>query len=470
MRISVIGMGYVGLTTSVVLAYLGNDVIGVDVDENKIERLKRGESPFFEPYLRELMELSKDKISFTTHYEDAIPISDVVFIAVGTPSMPDGSPNLQFLKDAAEKIGLTLGEGFTVIVNKSTVPVGSGNWVESLVRDSFKSRNGRAPDGRFAVVSNPEFLREGAAVFDSLYPTRIVIGSENTRAIEVMYKLYKPIIEQTFEAPGFLPRPDNLSAVPFITSDIASAELIKYAANAFLALKISFINEIAELAEKVGGNVMRVAQAIGLDPRIGSSFLRAGIGWGGSCFGKDTAALIATAQEYDVQIPIIKAAREVNYRQRERVVQKLLNTLKILKGKTIGILGLAFKPHTDDLRDSPAIDIAMKLIKRGVRVKAHDPVALERARKQFPNLDICYCNDVEELAKDADALILTTEWPEYKNINWVNIFRLMKRPLILDGRNFLNMKNLMDIGFEYIGMGIGRTEEFTYTLIYEERT
>ena len=302
MRVVVIGTGYVGLTTGVALAYLGHEVVGLDVDEQKIARLRQGELPIFEPHLAELMELSKDRLTFTTRYEEAVPQADVVFIAVGTPSRPDGSPDLTYVRQAAEEVGRNLGEGFTVVVNKSTVPVGSGNWVESLVRDAFEARNGRAPLGQYAVASNPEFLKEGTALADTLYPDRIVVGAEDPRAVEALYQLYKPIIEQTFPAPNFLPRPDGLSAVPFITTDIPSAELTKYAANTFLALKISFINEIAELAEKVGADVTRVAHAIGLDPRIGSRYLQAGIGWGGSCFGKDTAAVIAMAREYGLSV------------------------------------------------------------------------------------------------------------------------------------------------------------------------
>jgi len=456
MRVVVIGTGYVGLTTGVALAYLGHEVVGLDIDEQKIARLRQGELPIFEPHLAELMDLSKDRLAFTTRYEEAVPQADVVFIAVGTPSRPDGSPDLTYVRQAAEEVGRNLGEGFTVVVNKSTVPVGSGNWVESLVRDAFEARNGRAPLGQYAVASNPEFLKEGTALADTLYPDRIVVGAEDPRAVEVLYQLYKPIIEQTFPAPNFLPRPDGFSAVPFITTDIPSAELIKYAANAFLALKISFINEIAELAEKVGADVTRVAKAIGLDARIGPRFLQAGIGWGGSCFGKDTAALVATAREYGLTMPIVEAARVVNYRQRDRVVEKLRDELQILKGRTVGLLGLAFKPYTDDLRDAPALDIARKLIERGVKVKAHDPVALENARRAFADLGVCYCERPEEAVKDADALVLVTEWPEYRELDWAAVKKLMRRPLVLDGRNFLDGEMLSKLGFAYLGMGVGR--------------
>ena len=455
MKVTVIGVGYVGLTTGVALAYLGHEVVGLDVDEHKVQRLASGDSPIYEPHLVELMELAGDRLTFTTDYAKAVPQADVVFIAVGTPSLPDGNPDLKYLKLAAEEVGRHLGDGFTVVVNKSTVPVGSGNWVESLVRDAFEARNGHAPDGQYAVTSNPEFLKEGTALADSLYPDRIVVGAEDSRAVEVMYSLYKPIIEQTFPAPNFLPRPEGLSAVPFITTDIASAELIKYAANAFLALKISFINEIAELAEKVGADVTRVAQAIGLDSRIGSRFLQAGIGWGGSCFGKDTAALVATAREYGVQTPIVQAAREVNYKQRKRIVDKLQDKLKILKGRTVGLLGLAFKPNTDDLRDSPARDIAQSLIGRGVKVKLHDPVATDNARKEWADLDACFCDTADQVAEGADAVLLVTEWPEYRTLDWQALYRKMRHPLVVDGRNFLDQDLLKKLGFEYVGMGVG---------------
>jgi UDPglucose 6-dehydrogenase len=338
-------------------------------------------------------------------------------------------------------------------VNKSTVPIGCGNWVEALVRESFEARNGHRPKGRFSVASNPEFLREGSALRDSLYPDRVVLGADDPRALDCLYALYKPVLEQTFAAPAFLPRPEGLGAVPLITTDLASAELIKYAANAFLSLKVSFINEVAQLAEKVGADITQIGKGIGLDARIGHRFLEAGIGWGGSCFGKDTSALIATAREYGLTMPIVQAAREVNYRQRDRVVEKLLSELKILKGRTIGLLGLAFKPHTDDLRDAPALDIARKLIERGAKVRAHDPVAQARARREFPDLPICYADTLELLAFEADALLLVTEWPDYREAPWEEMAGVMRTPLIVDGRNFLDRARLEQSGFRYLGMG-----------------
>ncbi len=350
MNVAILGTGYVGLTTGACLAYLGHQVYCVDADPQKIDSLERGVMPFFEPHLGVIVADAQANLRFTTDYALAIPGAQVIFIAVGTPPGTGGSPDLRYLESAARGVGEHLGPRFTVIVNKSTVPIGSGNWVDSLVRDAFQKRGGVA-GASFAVASNPEFLREGSALHDSLYPDRVVVGADEPQTAEVLYTLYRPILEQSFPAPAYLPRPDTTEAAPLISTDLASAELIKYAANAFLSLKISYINEVGQLAEKVGADITQVAKGIGLDARIGTRFLQAGLGWGGSCFGKDTAALVATAAEYGLDMPIVKAAREVNKRQRERVVDKLLGELKILKGRTIGILGLAFKPNTDDLRD-----------------------------------------------------------------------------------------------------------------------
>ena len=283
-----------------------------------------------------------------------------------------------------------------------------------------------------------------------MYPDRVVVGSDDARALETLYTLYRPILDQTFSAPTFLPRPEGVGAVPLISTDLASAELIKYAANAFLALKISYINEIGQLAEKVGADIGRIAKGIGLDARIGTRFLQAGIGWGGSCFGKDTAALIATASEYGLDAPIVTAAREINRRQRERVVDKLLGELKILKGRTIGMLGLAFKPHTDDLREAPALDIARKLIERGARVKAHDPVAMERFRKENADLDVTCCAAPQDVAEDADALVVVTEWPQYRELDWQAVKSSMRTPVLLDGRNLLDREAMIRAGFRYL--------------------
>src|SRR5579875_1573014 len=449
MRVAIIGTGYVGLTTGVCLSFIGHDVWCLDSDEKKIRDLRAGKVPIYEPFLDDLLEAERDNLHFTTDYAEAIPNADVVFIAVGTPPTPSGAPNLEFLSQAARSIGQHMNGGFTVVVNKSTVPIGSGNWVGSLLRDACEQRpNGCAPE--FAVASNPEFLREGTALHDSLYPDRIVIGADEPRALEVLYSLYRPILDQTFNAPTYLPRPESVFAVPLVSTDLASAELIKYAANAFLALKISFINEIGLVSERVGANISEVGRGIGLDSRIGPRFLSAGIGWGGSCFGKDTAALIATAGEYGLHMPIVEAARKINCRQRDRVVEKLLHELKILKGRTIGLLGLAFKPNTDDLREAPAIEIAQKLIDRGVRVKAHDPIARERFQREHGKLGIHLCDEPESVADACDALVLVTEWPEYRDLEWEAIAKRMRHPFVLDGRHVLDREKLVRSGMHYV--------------------
>jgi UDPglucose 6-dehydrogenase len=432
------------------LAFLGHKVTCVDPDRRKIDALERGEVPFHEPFLAELIDEARENLTFTTEYSQAIPQSQVVFIAVGTPTGQGGAPDLQYLRSAAHGVGEYLGSHFTVIVNKSTVPIGSGNWVGSLVRDAVEAKGG-ARDC-FAVASNPEFLREGTALHDSLYPDRVVIGADESKTAEVLYSLYRPMLDQTFRAPAFLPRPENMGAVPLISTDLASAELIKYAANAFLSLKISYINEIGLLAERVGANISHVARGMGLDARIGTRFLQAGIGWGGSCFGKDTAALVATAAEYGLDMQIVRSARDVNQRQRERVVEKLLSELKILKGRTIGILGLAFKPDTDDLREAPALDVAKKLIDRGARIKAHDPVAMNVFRRNYPDSAVTLCESAGEVANGADALLVITEWPEYRDLDFDAIAKTMQTPVLVDCRHVLDRGRLEKAGFKYVSL------------------
>ncbi len=449
MKVTIIGSGYVGLTTGVCLSFVGHEVTCVDVDPRRVEILKSGAVPFFEPHLGDMMRMVK--LNYTSDYAQAIPGAEIIFIAVGTPSRADGSPNLEYLESAARSIGSHLGDTYAVVVNKSTVPIGSGNWVESIVRDAYREVNGTKPEN-FAVASNPEFLREGSAIHDSLFPDRVVIGADQTLALEKLYTLYRPLLDQSFPAPPFLPRPDGFGAVPLISCDLASAELIKYAANAFLALKISYINEIGQLAQRVGADVQLVARGMGLDARIGTRFLQAGIGWGGSCFGKDTAALVSTAAEYQLEMPIVQAARRINSRQREIVVERLLGAVKLLKGKSVGLLGLAFKPNTDDLRDAPALDIARRLVERGARVRAHDPVAVELAQRQNPDLNIAWCNSAEEAADEVDALVLVTDWPEYRELDWKAIAGRMRNPLVLDGRHFLKRETLEALGFQYLAV------------------
>ena len=448
MNVAIIGTGYVGLTTGACLAFLGHDVTCIDLADDKIAALERGEVPIYEPHLAELIASARANLHFSTDYTEAIPNAQVVFIAVGTPSSGTGAPNLSFLEAAARAIGRHLAQPYAVVVNKSTVPIGSGNWVGSLVREAVGERQ----NCRFAVASNPEFLREGTAIYDSLYADRVVIGTDEEHAAEVLYTLYRPVLEQTFQPPSYLPRPEGLGAVPLISTDLESAELIKYSANAFLALKISFINEIGCLAEKVGADITQVAKGMGLDARIGTRFLQAGIGWGGSCFGKDTAALVSTASEYGLDMPIVKAAREMNRRQRERIVEKLLHELKILKGRTIGLLGLAFKPHTDDLREAPAIAIAHKLIERGARVRVHDPVAMDRFRREHADLDVTCCESASDVARDADALVLVTEWPEYREMDWESLLPSMRTPIVLDGRNTLDKTRLTRAGYRCLSL------------------
>ena len=450
MNVTILGTGYVGLTTGVCLAFMGHKVTCADADARKIATLDEGAVPFHEPWLAELLAEARCNLKFTTNYAHAIPGAQVIFIAVGTPPGPNGSPDLKYLQSAAHGIGEHLDGDFTVVVNKSTVPIGSGNWVGSLIREALEKRNGAK--SKFAVASNPEFLREGSALHDSLYPDRVVIGADEAQTAEILYTLYRPILDQTFQPPSFLPRPEELGAVPLISTDLASAELIKYAANAFLALKISYINEIGLLSEKVGADIAQVAKGIGLDARIGTRFLQSGIGWGGSCFGKDTAALVATAKEYGLEMPIVQSARDVNRRQRERVVEKLLAELKILKGRTVGLLGLAFKPHTDDLREAPALDVARQLLERGARVKAHDPVAMERFKKEHGGMDVILTSEAHEVARDADALVLVTEWPQYLELNWESLAASMRTPILLDARNVLDRARVARAGFRYLSL------------------
>ncbi len=452
MKVCVVGTGYVGLTTGVSLAFLGHEVTCIDLDQAKVDMLRAGHCPIYEPGMEELLAEAAANLQFSTNYADAVPGADVVFVAVQTPSAPDGSPDLQYLRSAAETVAHNLDHPFTVVVNKSTVPIGSGNWVDALLRDSFAQRTDRPENCEFAVASNPEFLREGNAIHDTLFPDRIVIGSDNPRSLEVLNQLYRPIINQTFTAPGFLPRPDDIAAVPLVSTDLASAELIKYAANAFLALKISYINEIGQLAGKVGADITEVARGIGLDQRIGSRFLQPGVGWGGSCFGKDTKALIATAGEYNYEMPIVRAARDVNERQRAIAVERLQDELRILKGRKIGLLGVAFKPNTDDLRDSPSLDIARLLIARGARVKLHDPIAGGRLRKEQPELAPLLCETVDGLFDDCDAVVLVTEWAQYLELDWSKFVGLMRTPIILDGRHALSGERMARLGYRYLAL------------------
>ena len=457
MRVTVIGTGYVGTVTGACLAFLGHRVTCVDTDLSKIEKLRMGGTPIYEPGLEELIQVAKERggIDFETDLLQPVRESDVIFIAVGTPPLPSGESNLAYLEAAARGIGAAMdGDRYRVVVNKSTVPIGSGNLVEALVREGvYENHPDIASVVRFGVASNPEFLREGSAIHDSLYPDRIVLGSEEEETLEVLISLYKPLVEQKFVDPSFAPRPVDTGVVPLVATTITSAEMIKYSANAFLAMKIGFANEISNVCERVGADVTEVMTGIGLDNRIGTGFLNAGLGWGGSCFGKDISSLLHTAGEYGYQARLLEASLAVNRLQRQIVIQKLQEKLYILKGRTIALLGLAFKPNTDDLRDAPSLQIAEKLIQMGARVRAYDPIAMDACRAQNPSLRISYCYDAPSAAEHADALVLVTEWPEFASLNLADIASRMNRPVLIDGRNLFHPVKAREAGFEYSGIG-----------------
>jgi UDPglucose 6-dehydrogenase len=456
MRVTVIGTGYVGTVTGVCLAYLGHDVSCVDLDESKISRLQKGDVPIYEPFLAELLPLAAQHgtVEFTTDLARAVGPSDVIFIAVGTPSQPSGEADLRYLETAARSVGRAMQKGrYHVVVNKSTVPVGCGNLVETLVREGLAEVNGSADGVRFGVASNPEFLREGSAISDSLFADRIVIGSEDERALEILRDLYQPLVEQTFTPPPFLHRPSRLTRTPLVTTTITSAEMIKYASNAFLAMKIGFANEMANICERVGADITEVMSGIGLDSRIGTSFLNAGIGWGGSCFGKDVKSLLHTAKEYGYDAKLLEASLEVNTLQRQLVIQKLQEKLYILKGRTVGLLGLAFKPNTDDLRDAPSLQIAERLVQLGARVRVYDPIAMDACKLQNPGLRITYCEDAISVADRADALVLVTEWPEFRDLQLTALAQRMSHAVFIDGRNLFPPEDARRAGFDYTGIG-----------------
>jgi UDPglucose 6-dehydrogenase len=462
MRVCVIGTGYVGLVTGTCLAHIGHDVICVDNNEEKVKLMKAGQSPIFEPGLSEIMQsaIEAGKIEFTTDTGAGVAHGEVLFIAVGTPPLPNGESDTRYVEAVARSIGTYLDGGYKVIVNKSTVPIGSGDWVRMIVLDGVVERQkvlvgagGVKSDlsvlekvPAFDVVSNPEFLREGSAVYDTFNPDRIVLGGNNPKAIAMMKELYAPIVERQFADNPALP------PVPVLVTDISSAEMIKYAANAFLATKISFINEVANICDRVGADVTQVATGIGLDSRIGSRFLQAGLGWGGSCFPKDVSALIHTADDYGYEANLLKAAVSVNQRQRLIAVEKLQQVLKILKGKTVGLLGLTFKPDTDDMRDAPALNLIEHLNRLGAKVKAYDPIVAQSGMRHGLT-GVVVETDPERLADGCDALVLVTDWQQFRNLDYAKMATLMNNPVVIDGRNFLDRKALQQAGFYYVGVG-----------------
>jgi UDPglucose 6-dehydrogenase len=432
MRIAMIGTGYVGLVSGACFADFGHQVTCVDKDADKIAALKRGEIPIFEPGLDSLVatNVKAKRLDFTTDLSAPVAEADAVFIAVGTPSRRgDGHADLTYVYVAAREIANAL-SGFTVVVNKSTVPVGTGDEVERLIRETN-------PQADVEVASNPEFLREGAAIRDFKFPDRIVIGTSHERTRKVMAEIYRPL---------------SLNQGPLMFTARRTAELIKYAANAFLATKITFINEIADLSEKVGADVQEIARGIGLDNRIGTKFLHAGPGYGGSCFPKDTRALIKIAQDHDVQLRIVEATLGVNDIRKRAMARKVANAVGTsLRGKTIAVLGLTFKPDTDDMREAPSIPLVTGLLDMGAKVRAHDPIGMEQARKELPEIE--YCDDPYLCAKGADALVLVTEWVQYRAMDLGRLRREMAQPVVVDLRNIYRPDEMAAHGFVYESVG-----------------
>jgi len=433
MNICIVGVGYVGLVTGTCFAEFGNHVICVDKDEQRISSLQQNIIPIFEPGLEEMVKRNQSagRLNFTQDVNEAVEKSLAVFIAVGTPSDSAGSANLEFVYQVAETIGKLM-TGYKIIVTKSTVPVGTGKKIREIIR---KNQKEEIP---FDVVSNPEFLREGSAIEDFLRPNRVVIGTNNEQATAIMKDLYSPL---------------NLIEIPFLNTNVETAEMIKYASNAFLATKISFINEMANICELVGADVHQVAKGMGLDGRISRKFLHPGPGYGGSCFPKDTKAIVKLAETYGYQFKIVESVIEVNERQQVRMVDKIENVLGDLKGKRLGILGLTFKPNTDDIRDSPAIRIIETLLKKGAIVSAYDPAGMEAAAKILKGVN--YANDIYEAAQDAEALVIITEWNEFRYLDWEKVQASLRSPTVIDLRNIYEPDKMKTRGFNYHCVGRG---------------
>src|SRR5581483_2373048 len=432
MRVAMIGTGYVGLVSGACFADFGHQVTCIDKDSGKIAALQRGEMPIYEPGLDDLVaaNVRAGRLLFTTDLHAPVAQAEAVFIAVGTPSRRgDGHADLSYVYRAAREIAAAL-SGFTVVVTKSTVPVGTGDEVERIIREM-------RPDADVAVVSNPEFLREGAAIQDFKHPDRIVIGSNDPRGSAVMAELYRPLY---------------LNAPPIMTTGRRTAELIKYAANAFLATKITFINEIADLCERVGADVQQVARGIGLDNRIGGKFLHAGPGYGGSCFPKDTVALLKTGQDNDAPLRIVEAVLGVNDNRKRAMARKVsLAAGGSLRGKTVAVLGLTFKPDTDDMREAPSIPLVTGLLDMGAKVRAHDPVGMEQARKELPEIE--YADDPYACVRGADAMVVVTEWVQYRTLDLGRLKREMKQPVVIDLRNIYRPEDMAANGFVYESVG-----------------
>lgn len=431
MKICMIGSGYVGLVTGACLAEFGMQVLCVDKDAEKIRALQEGTIPFFEPGLEDFVKknVKEGRLSFSTSIREGVAASRVIFIAVGTPGDQEGRPDLSFVENAAEEIA-EYADSYKMVVTKSTVPVGTARWLKGFLDER------RRGDASFDVVSNPEFLREGAAIGDFMRPDRVIIGSDSDRAIGVMKQIYSALY---------------LIETPFVITSLETAELIKYASNAFLATKVSFINEIAGLCDRVGADVHDVARAMGLDGRIGRKFLHPGPGFGGSCFPKDTRALVTIGVKHDCDMEIVRATISVNEKQRDRMVEKIRNMVGEVKGKTLGVLGLAFKPNTDDMREAPSIPIIQRLQVMGATVKAYDPEATGTARNILEN--VVFCDDAYEVAENSDAVILMTEWNRFRLLDLEKIRELLRSPVFIDLRNVYEPDRMRSLGFHYCGVG-----------------
>ncbi len=426
--ICIIGSGHVGLVTGACLADLGNRVICMDDDVTKIDTLRKGMAPFYEPGLEEMAHrnMNRGMLSFTTSVAEGVKQAEIVFICVGTPQKSSGEADLSYVEMTFKRAAKAI-DSYKVIVAKSTVPVRTGNWIRNTMKlDS-------PLNSAFDVVSNPEFIREGSAIHDFMHPDRIVIGAETERAANTMTDLYRPL------------------KAPILVTNIETAELIKHASNSFLALKISYINAIANICEKVGADVVKVAEGMGYDKRIGREFLEAGVGYGGYCFPKDLAAFIRTAEDAGYDFELLRNIQKINDSQRQQLVSKAKSILRNLNGKTIGVLGLSFKPNTDDMREAPSIDIIRKLQQERVRIKAYDPQAMENAKAILD--DVEYCQDPYDVARDSDALILITEWDEFRSLGLSMIKGLLKQPVIIDGRNVYEPEKMKQLGFVYQGVG-----------------
>lgn len=431
-NICVIGTGYVGLPSAACFADLGNDVICLDIDEKRIERLKKGEMPLYEPGLEEIVRRNYEagRLKFTTSYSESVPTADFIFIAVGTPQGEDGGADLSYVEAAASTLAKHL-RNHTIIINKSTVPIGTGDLVASIVE---RSLNGNRSTATFAVVSNPEFLREGQAVYDFMNPDRIVLGSTNEEAPRQVAELYSAL------------------KAPVIITDLRTAEMIKYASNAILATRISFINEIAQMCDALGADVKVVAQGMGHDKRIGHQFLQAGIGYGGSCFPKDVKALSHMAEKSNLHPQLLLAVMDINADARRFFVQKVERALGSVSGRTIGVWGLAFKANTDDMREAASIDIINALVRKGANIKAYDPAAMKNAHRVLPGA-VEYCPDLYSAAEKTDAVLVLTEWNEFKQADLERVKQLMNRPVLLDGRNLYEPAELVRLGFTYRAVG-----------------